>query len=168
VKGSRNSKSTVFEDSLDAARKEAFKILSRRDRSACEVAQKLSKKGFSEEIVSAAILSLKNGRYLDDLRFARSWIRYRLESQHFGPIRLKKELREKGILPGEIDKVLREVGEECDLYFVVESALRSRYKDLSALQDPSLRRRAFDFLRRKGHSPEVIFKLFKKLDIPSR
>ena len=166
--GSRNSKSTVFEDTFEAAKKTAYKMLSRRDRTAHEIAQKLKEKGFSEATISETISSLKEVHLLDDLRFARGWARFRLESSHFGVIRLRRELLEKGIPPGDLDNILCQVAEEFDLISVAEAALSSRYKDLAILQDRTARRRAFDFLRRRGHPTENILRLFKKVGVPVR
>jgi len=143
-------------------------MLGRRDRSAFELALKLRKKGFSGQMVSALISSLQAASYLDDLRFARAWVRFRIESHRFGPLRIRRELLEKGIPTGEIETALLEAEADFDFEAVAEAALRARYGDLSVLQDRRLRRKAFDFLRRKGHAAELITRLFQELGGPGR
>lgn len=143
-------------------------MLSRRDRSSHEITQKLKEKGFSQAVISEVILSLKKVHLLDDHRFTQTWARCRLENNHFGPIRLRRELLEKGISAGDVDSTLSKVMGEFDLVSVAETALLGRYKDLSTLQDRTVRRRAFDFLRRKGHPTENILMLFKKVGISTR
>ena len=162
---SRRSKSTVFNDTPAAARETACALLARRDHTTHELSQKLKKRGFSETAVSAALSSLKGLRLLDDARFARRWVRCRMESDGFGPHRLKWELREKGIPPETISTVLHDAWEGVDPVSAAERALRRRYKDLARLGTQRACRRAAAYLARKGHSAEVIRALFRKLKI---
>lgn len=151
----------------DLAKQSAYRLLSYRDRSVKEIETKLAEKGFSEEIVAEMIASLKEAHYLDDDRFARQWVRFRTEHRHFGPIRLKRELLEKGISSEEADRAIEGRSEEWDLVEQAEAALRRRLKDTSSLHDLKTRQKAYAFLQRKGFNTETIFKVFKMMANPA-
>jgi regulatory protein len=150
--------------SLSRAKETAYRFLSYRDRSAHEIVSKLEEKGFPAEIVSQTISFLKEAGYLDDARFARQWARSRTEYRHFGPIRLRQELLEKGISSAEAEAVLSQLSEERDPVQSAEAALVRRFKDPASLQDLNNRQRAFAFLQRKGYSTETILKVFRKIE----
>ncbi len=158
----RPLKSTVSESAFQKAKQQAIKLLSRRDRTAFEIAQKLKEKEFPEAIVAEVLTYLKEIDLLNESRFIRNWSRFRVEQHHFGPIRLRKELLSKGLPPEEVDRFIDVLSEEWDPARVAELALLRRYKDLSRLQTPIDQRKAFDFLQRKGHSTDAILKAFRK------
>ena len=160
-----NSKSTVFDDSFESAKKAAYHILSYRDHSTHEVTKKLSAKGFSEERITQTLLFLKEIQLLDDQKFARAWSRFRVEHHHYGPIRLREELLKKGLPTEEVGDLVEHLAQEYDPLHQIETALTRRYKNPADLQEQQLRRRAFDYLRRKGHAPQAILSVFRKMGV---
>lgn len=154
------------ERSFDAAKQAAYRILSYRDRTVHELRTKLAEKGFSEEVISEAILFLQEIGALSDARFARQWARSRMEVRHFGPIRLRQELLAKGVSTEEADALLDQLSGEHDPAASAEEALVRRFKDPTLLGDPAAQRRAFGFLQRKGFSTETILKVFRKIRTP--
>ncbi len=158
----QNLKSTVFEDRPAAAKKVAFQCLSRRDHSSHELAEKLHQKGFSKATVSKVIHELEVMNLIDDARFLETWSRFRIEHHHFGPLRLRQEFLKKGIPSADVAMHLQKISNDRDCADEVEKTLLHRYSDPSQLKEKNAQRRAFDFLRRKGHETEIIFKIFKK------
>jgi len=158
----RNSKSTVFEDTVASAKKNAFRCLSRRDHSTHELAQKLHKKGFSRPIVLKVIDELTTLKLIDDTRFIETWSRFRMTHHHFGPLRLRQELLQKGLPSDDVSAYIQRISNTYRPENEVEKTLLRRYPDLGSLKEKNTCRRAFDFLKRKGHASEVIFKVFKK------
>ena len=150
------------ERSFDAAKQAAYRILSYQDRTTHELDMKLKEKGFSEEIISETIQYLEGIGALNDARFARQWARSRTEYRHFGPIRLRQELLEKGISKEEVEAVLNQLSEEHDPIASAEESLARRFKDPALLKDSNNRQRAFAFLQRKGFAAETILKVFRK------
>lgn len=106
---------------------------------------------------------LREANYLDDDRFARQWVRSRTEHRHFGPIRLKRELQEKGIASETADHAIERRSEEWSLVEQAEAALQRRFKDAALLRDLKTRQKAYAFLQRKGFSTETIFKALKRI-----
>lgn len=156
--------------SFDAAKQAAYRILSYRDRTSHELRAKLNEKGFSDEVISEVILFLQEIGALNDLRFARQWARSRMERLHFGPIRLRQELLEKGVSAEETEALLNQLSEEHDPVTSAEEALTRRFqggtlhvKEPALLGDLAAQKRAFAFLQRKGFSTEIILKVFRKM-----
>lgn len=158
----RNSKSTTFEDTLASGKKLAFRRLAQRDHSSQELEEKLRQKGFSDATTSKVINELKQMKLIDDERFVETWSRFRIAHHHFGPHRLREELLKKGISSEDIAAYMQTISRTYDFVDEVEKTLLQRYPDPSQLKGKTMRRRAFDFLRRKGHETETILKIFKK------
>ena len=78
------------------ARIAAVRLLSRREHSAQEITQKLSRKGFAIELINQLTQNLCDEGLLSDERFAASYTRSRT-SGGFGPARIRQELRQRGV-----------------------------------------------------------------------
>lgn len=150
-------------DLVDRAKQVAYRMLSYRDRSTKEIETKLQQKGYSEEVVAQVLAFLREANYLDDDRFASQWVRSRTERRQLGPLRLKRELQEKGIAPESAAEAIEQFSREADPVAPAEAALRRRFKNPASLREIKNQRRAYAFLQRKGFSNEIIFKAFKKL-----
>ena len=64
---------------LDQAKKSAFRLLKFRLRSGLEINQHLKKKGFTKQIINKTLTFLQELGYIDDLKFAKVWVNYRLK-----------------------------------------------------------------------------------------
>ncbi len=155
--------SSIFEDSVPSAKKAGYKILSYRDHTSHEMTQKLARKGFSEKTISKTVLFFKQFKLINDQKYARAWSQYRIEQDYFGPIRIRKELLKKGLPSTEVSTLIHDLSGQYNLSHQAESVLVRRYKNLETLQTPKYRRRAYDFLRRKGYPGETIMTVFRKI-----
>ncbi len=141
--------------SPEEALQRAFKFLSYRPRSEAEVRAKLSQLGFPQKSVEATLEKLRTLNLLDDEIFARGWVRGRAEGRGYGPLRIERELRQKGIATSLIRQVVKETfgqeaGKERARGLV---AKRFRGKDLG---DRKILHRAIGFLQRRGYRSSVI------------
>lgn len=139
----------------EAALKRAFKFLSYRSRSEAEVRNKLTQWGFSREVVETTLEKLHSLNLINDEAFARGWAQGRAEGRGYGPLRIERELRQKGIA---IDLIRQVVGETYGREEGKEKArklLEKRYHDKN-LSDPKILRRAIGFLKRRGYRDSVI------------
>ena len=83
-------------DNSKAIRLKIMDYLSRREHSAKEIRRKLSRKIESPDILEVEIKKLQDEGLLSDERFAESYIHSR-KRNGFGPLRIKIELRERGV-----------------------------------------------------------------------
>lgn len=88
------------EDSRTAARRVALDLLVRREHSVLELRQKLMGRAFSPEDIDAVLEPLLAENLLDETRYAESYAHSRAD-RGYGPLRIERELRERGV-PEEI------------------------------------------------------------------
>jgi len=139
----------------EATLKRALKFLSYRPRSEAEVRAKLNQLGFPRKNIDTALEKLRSLKLLDDECFARGWARGRAEGRGYGPLRIERELRQKGIARVVARDVVREAfgGEGGREKARALLQKRFRGKDLS---DRKILRRAVAFLQRRGYPGSVI------------
>lgn len=143
-----------------AALKKAFKLLSYRARSEAEVRAKLTQLGFPPTVIETTLERLRSLKILNDESFARDWTRGRVEDRGYGPLRIERELRQKGIGKELIAEILRDTfGQEAGGERA-KSLLAKRFKDKD-LTDVKILRRAVAFLQRHGYRDSVIAEVLK-------
>ena len=135
----------------DAALTYAFSLLSYRDRSEGEMRQRLVRRGYPAEVIEYVISELKELNYLDDTKFALSWLRSRRESRPGSRGKIKWELRAKGVQDEVIAKVLDE-----EYPPEAEARVARMLAEKRANQQGSTRKRIYDYLRRRGFGYDVI------------
>lgn len=134
----------------------ALKLLTRRDHSQYELTQKLAI-DYPDDEVTEAIERCQQEHWLDDTRFAESYIRYRSD-RGYGPLRITQELKQKGVDSDTISTAYHEA--EVQWREVLFRFMERRYQsDFSA---PDLMKFQQYFLR-KGFSLEVIRQCLTKL-----
>ena len=79
-----------------SAKQVAVRLLARREHSAEEIRQKLTKREFEADEIATALLELKQGDWQSDERYAEAYVRSR-RLKGFGPVRIASELRERGV-----------------------------------------------------------------------
>lgn len=145
----------------EEALKRAYKFLSYRPRSEAEVRAKLNQLGFPRKSIDTALERLCSLKLLDDESFARGWARGRAEGRGYGPLRIERELRQKGIGRSVAREVVREAfgGEEGKEKARALLEKRFRGKDLS---DRKILSRAIAFLQRRGYPGSVIAEVLRE------
>ncbi|WP_422485282.1 RecX family transcriptional regulator [Gudongella sp. DL1XJH-153] len=149
-------------DELQSAKSKAYHYLSFRQRTQKELEDYLFKKEFSEDTIENVIQSLSQAGYIEDLDFARIYVRDKTTFKKFGPYRIKNELLQKGVSKELIDLALEEEYHE-EIQELVD-LVKTKYS--SIIQDKSEKRfrRIGGYLQRKGHSFETIRKVLDSID----
>ncbi len=138
-------------------------LLNFRQRSEKELRDKLELKKFSQDITDQLLLYLKGVGLIDDVSFAQAWVNTRMVLRPSGPFKLKYELIKKGIKPKVIEEVLDNLKNEYNLKEVALGLARKKIS-LSKLRDKNkLKRRLYDYLRRRGFSSEVVFSVMHEI-----
>ena len=99
-----------FADHVKEAMEKAGRLLSVRARTEQEIRDRLSAADFESSVVEQTITRLDELGLLDDLDFAREWIRDRSARKNLGPRALRAELSAKGIERSVIDRALESEG----------------------------------------------------------
>ncbi|HHY14983.1 MAG TPA: RecX family transcriptional regulator [Firmicutes bacterium] len=134
------------------ARAAGLRLLTARDRSTQEIKDRLERR-FCEEDALDAVAYLTELGYLDDRRYAENYVEYRNLSRPRGNYLLRLELRNKGVAESIIEQVLNTEEEECALArrCGLEHLKRSGNADF-----PTLKRRLYGALQRRGFSPLAV------------
>lgn len=154
-------------DSREQAHQVAVNFISYRPRSSKEVTDKLTRKGFASDIVREEVEQLRELMLINDLEFARMFIRDKLRGKPMGRALLRRKLLDKGISFQATERVLREyVTDENEQEAARVLATRKlkmsrvRFADL----EPAVRqKRLADYLLNRGFSTEVAYKIARTI-----
>ncbi|MCH8156966.1 MAG: regulatory protein RecX [Nitrospinae bacterium] len=145
------------------ARKAALKYLVYRDRSRNEISRHLMEKEFSASAVEETLVYLEGNRYVDDTRFALQFGQSRIVNKRVGKIRLRRELKDKGLDNALIDQTLDSLYAEHDESKVALACAQKKIATLGTAETEKKRARLARFLERKGFSISMIYPILDQL-----
>jgi regulatory protein len=139
---------------LDEALTRAYAFLSKRDRTAFEVEQRLGEAEIEPSVIAAALAELRDLGYVDDARYAQRFTQDRRNLDSWGDERIDRRLRELGVERHLIASALadRGEGEPSELDAAV-ALLRRRFQ--APPETPRDQQRAVGILARKGYASEL-------------
>ena len=131
-------------------------LLSRQDYTERRLLEKLSADGYGQEEIEAVIESLKEAHYLDDYRYALTYVRY--HSSDRSRMRIRQDLLTRGCKEDAIEAAFREISEETDLEQEELNQIRKllRKRGYREDEDFAKQQKMMAFLYRKGFSQEII------------
>jgi len=135
-----------------AARKKAMDYLARREYGHDELVNKLAGAGFDADIAAIEIDRLTGEGLQSDQRFAGSFVQSRI-NQGKGPVRIRQELKERGIQTGIVDDALDETAED---WFALACAIRVRKFGLELPGEFKEKARQMRFLQYRGFEQDHI------------
>jgi regulatory protein len=144
--------SILLAEEKSKAKEYALNLLSYRMRSKHELARRMMRKRFNRATVDEVIEDLERIGLVDDLEFARSWIRTRMELNPRSFYALERELRLKGIDEDVYRIALKELKGEYDEKAIALSLGRRQMDKLQGRSPAEVRRRVIGFLSRRGFS----------------
>jgi len=128
----------------------AISLLAVRARTEHEIADALRKCAYPESVVARVMARLHEAGYINDSDFAESWAASRA-SKGMGTLRIRMELRHKGVAPDDIDDAFSALTHDALLDGAIKAAQKAaRGRDLSQHAErqkvlSALARRGFDF-----------------------
>ena len=130
----------------------ALALLAGRDFGRTELARRLAKRGYPAAVVTVVVDGLVAERLLSETRFVEEFIRQHAGRGH-GPVRIRAELRERGVPDSDIEAGLEAAGED---WGAVAREVRRRRFGVSPPGDYPERARQARFLQYRGFSNEHI------------
>lgn len=149
-------------EQLKKAREYAFLLLKFRPRSINEFREKLNKHGFSEDVIDKITADFKKRGLLDDAKFAKMWLADRMNLKPMGKLKLRQELKEKGISEFDIDDTFESAKNEIDEYESARKLAQNRLRQMKGLHELTMKRRLAGFLSRRGFSYSVVAKVVRE------
>jgi regulatory protein len=130
----------------------ALALLAGRDFGRDELARRLARRGYAPAVVATVVEGLVTERLLDESRFVEQFIRQHAGRGH-GPVRIRAELRERGVPEAEVEAGLESAGEDWE---AVARDTRRRRFGVSPPGDYRERARQARFLQYRGFSADHI------------
>ena len=130
----------------------AVRLLARREHSRAELVRKLDERGAPGELVEQVLDSLAVRHLQSDARYAEALVSSRA-GRGQGPVRIRRELAERGVAAATIDAALDEAGQD---WFALARATRRRRFGGDPPAEWNERVRQSRFLEYRGFSSEQI------------
>ncbi len=149
----------------EKARNLAWKYLAYGEVSSYELFSYLKRRGVSSFQSQKIISELKEKGYLNDRKYALSFISER--KKRYGVLRIKRDLRRKGFPREEVEEYLKELSslEEKEVAFALA---KRKMEQVKSLPVSKAMQRIFNFLRGRGFPfslcQEVIAELHSQFD----
>ena len=135
----------------------AMDLLARREHSVYELTRKLKQRDFDNDEIDAAITALQQDNLQSDSRFIECIVNYRINAG-FGPIKIRYELRQKGVSEGLVDDYFS--GLDIDWQSSMAGQRIKKFGD-SLPVDYKEKMKQARFLQNRGFSPESVMRLFR-------
>lgn len=146
---------TAVLDTPVAVRRAAMDLLARREHGRVELTRKLRQRGATPELIDSALDRLTEEGLLSESRYLESFIAYRARSG-YGPLRIREELSQRGLLRSDIEQALRESG--LDWQAQLQETWQRKYSG-QLPGDARERAQQGRFLSYRGYSMEMIGRL---------
>lgn len=133
-----------------------------QDRCHQEVEQKFRDFILVQEAKDEILLYLMKENYLNEERFARSFIRGKFYQKNWGRNKINSQLKFKGITQKLIQKAMNEIDEE-DYEATIKKLFLQHYHLQTESKDYLKKQKSLKFLITKGYEYEIILRLMQEL-----
>jgi len=157
----------LFEAEVGKLMERMYRWFAIRQHSEKEVRDYFRVKGkeeISQLIIDALVETLKKKGMVDDLEFARAWTEARKRSKQKGIRAIKAELFQKGIDKKIIEEVTRVESQESSEEDLARQTLEKKMRIWKNLPPLESKKKAFEFLMRKGFEYEVVKDVLDKFN----
>ena len=113
--------------------------------------------------IELLIEKLKQKGLINDLEFAKSWVMARRKSKQKGIKALKAELFQKGIAREIVEEVVSGQGTGDSEEELAKIALEKKMRVWQNLPPMKLKKKAYEFLMRRGFEYEVVRSIVEKV-----
>lgn len=138
------------------AKKYAMHLLEKMDCTEAQLREKLRQNLYQEDVIEEAIAYVKKFHYVDDLRYACNYVRYRSQSK--SRWQLTMELYRKGVPREYVEQALLEEYMEDGESAKISQWIEKKHYD-SGQADVKQKQKMYQFLLRKGFRSEDILRL---------
>ncbi|MEW6143354.1 MAG: regulatory protein RecX [Chloroflexota bacterium] len=144
---------------FQAALETSLRFLEYRLRSEKEVRDRLSRSGYSSNIIDRVVTQLRARKLVDDRTFARFWCEGRTGRSPRGRRLVISELVAKGVARETAETMTADLEDEAAAY----EAGHRKARSLAGLDYNAFRRKLGSYLQRRGFDYEVITRTVKRL-----
>lgn len=153
-----------FQDEIQKSFGDALGYLSYRMRSEAEIRLFLKKKDIEDPIINEVVHKLHQHNYINDLDFAKAYVKTYANSGSKGPITLQLELKQKGINDSFINQALSEYPFDVQVQHAKQIAVKSIKKEKNT-SERALKQKIEQMLSRKGYTQDCILVVLKEVTL---
>jgi regulatory protein len=147
----------IILDTPGAVRRAAMDLLARREHGRVELTRKLRSRGAVDDLIDAALDRLIEDGLLSEARYLEAFVSHRSRAG-YGPLRIRKELTQRGLDRGEIEQALRDSG--IDWRERLQETWQRKFAG-EMPRDARERAQQGRFLSYRGYPPELIGQLLR-------
>ena len=148
---------------VDEAKKKLESYCVYQERCHKEVRQKLKEMKMIPEAIDVIIVHLLEHNFLNEERFAKTFVRGKFKIKKWGRYRLTSELKQKGINKVNINQALKEIS-ETDYNEVFHALAEKRWNSLKETNILKKKRQFIDYLAYRGWESHLIFEKLNDLE----
>ena len=147
----------------DEALQRAARLCSQQERSSAYIRGKLENWGVSADDIDPVIQKLKAGNYIDDNRYATSYVRDKFRLNLWGKIKINHSLRQRGIREEIILSALEQIDDEA--YFeTCKMLVQNKNRELKDKNIFTRKAKLLRFAAQRGFESDIIYKVLNMLD----
>jgi len=135
---------------------------SRQERSYREVTQKMETLGANYESIIIISKALQEHHFQNDARFARAYAGGKFRIKHWGKMKIRKGLQEKGISQENIALGLKEIDLD-DYYVTAEKLIQKKNAALSAESTLKREVKIYSYMNTKGYESSLVREILTDL-----
>lgn len=146
------------------AKQRALDYLAHKPRTEEEVRRKLRRQDAPEAVIEDVVARLYELSYLDDEAYAEDYVRNRFASKKYGPVRIRRELVERGVDRHTADAAVDDLFAEKDVRAAARTHAEKRWDRLSDEEPRRRKQKVYRYLRRRGFTSDTINPLLDELE----
>jgi len=154
-------KTNAVKNEQQEALKSAVRMLGIREHNENELRLKLSQKNYDEIIIDNVIEQLKHYDYLNESRYAETFLRYRLKKGET-PRFAAQKAKQKGADPVVLALAVEEAEQHFDIWSACKEVLDKRDPSGLRKQDKRVWQRQMRYLQHKGYDINTILQVMNE------
>lgn len=139
-------------------------ILSKSFKTEKQLKDKLKEKGFQDKHIESAIQLMKDYKYIDDERFAKSYVNDSVLLTKMGKNKIKNKLYAKGIDKDTINETINSLIDDEQQLEAALSLASKKYPNIKEQDTRKKNQKLISFLQYRGFSFNIIKQVLDKLN----
>jgi regulatory protein len=131
---------------------------SRAEKCDFDVKKKLTERSIEIQTIEKIISKLIEERYLDNLRYAKAFVREKFQLSKWGRIKIRASLKLKRIDNNTIETALEEINDEQYQHMLNDLIVKKR-KTIKDADAYSVKAKLLRFAAGRGFEPDLIFRI---------
>lgn len=142
----------------DQALNRAASLCSAGERCSSDIFEKATEWGLTTDDAARLVDYLVEEHFVDDKRFTHAFVHDKYTYQHWGRIKIRYTLRQKGIEEAVINDMFEELITDEDYLEACVGVLSSKFRGMELPLSANDRARLYRFASQRGFEPSVISK----------